>query len=75
MNRTIIFALLMVCQFICCLTLAIIAPFFPPYAKEKGIQEDIVGVIFSANPLGAIVASIILGKILTEVPRFEIAAQ
>jgi MFS family permease len=64
MNKNLVFYLLMVCQLICGLALAIISPFFPPYAREKGISEDVVGIIFSANPVGAIIASIILGKIL-----------
>lgn len=66
-NKLLVFSMLMVCQLICCLALSIIAPFFPPFAKDKGISEVIVGIIFSANPVGAIIATLILGKILTEV--------
>jgi MFS family permease len=47
--------------------LAIIAPFFPPFAKDHGISDEIVGLIFCSNPIGAIIASLILGKILNEV--------
>jgi len=45
----------------------LITPFFPPFAKEKGISEEVVRFIFSANPIGAFVSSLILGKIMTEV--------
>jgi hypothetical protein len=75
MNKLLVFSLLMVCNFICCLALAIISPFFPPFAHHHGISEDVVGIIFSANPLGAIIASLILGKILTEVHYFTIREQ
>lgn len=50
-----------------CLSLSVITPFFPPHAISRGISEQIVGFIISANPVGAFFASIILGKILKEV--------
>ena len=53
------------------MALSIITPFFPPYAITKGISEDVIGIIFAANPFGAIIASIILGKILNDRNRFN----
>jgi MFS family permease len=52
---------------VCCFALSIISPFFPPYAKEKGINEGMIGLIFTANPIGSVLASLIMGKILTDV--------
>ena len=67
-----IFILLMVCQFICCLSLSIITPFFPPYAIGKGISEDIVGLIYGANPFGAIIGSLVVGKNINENNRINL---
>jgi hypothetical protein len=50
-----------------CASLSVITPFFPPYAISKGIGEEIVGLIISANPIGAFFASLVLGKILNDV--------
>ena len=61
------FGLLMFCMMICCFSLSIISPFFPPFAEEIGISKEVVGVIFSANPIGAVLAALIIGKILTNV--------
>lgn len=47
--------------------MSLITPFFPPFAEEKGISVQMVGVIFSANPVGAFMAALALGKIMTEV--------
>jgi len=57
--------------FIFILSLSIITPFFPSYASDNGISEEIVGFIFSANPLGAFIAALILGKIINEVTHFQ----
>jgi len=67
MNKLVMFSMLMVCQLICCFALSVISPFFPPFAREHGISEEIVGIIFISNPLGALIAAVILGKILSEV--------
>jgi MFS family permease len=58
--------------FIFSLALSIIAPFFPPFAEDKGISEDLVGLIYSANPIGAVVAAVILGKIVNDVEKILI---
>jgi len=47
--------------------LSIIAPFFPAFAESKNISELIVGIIFSANPVGAVLSSLFLGKIIKDV--------
>lgn len=67
MPHTKLFALLSSGYFICSLSMSIIAPFFPPYAKNKGISEFISGLIFSADPIGAMLTCLILGKILNDV--------
>jgi MFS family permease len=46
--------------------MSLISPFFPPFAEEKGISSELVGYIFSANPIGAFCAAVVLGKIMTE---------
>ena len=50
-----------------CTALSVITPFFPPFAMSKGVSEEIVGLIISANPIGAFFASLTLGKILNDV--------
>jgi MFS family permease len=52
--------------------MSIIAPFFPSFAKTKGIEEDVVGIIFAAHPLGQFIASLILGKLITHVYIYAI---
>jgi MFS family permease len=49
------------------MALSVIAPFFPAFAEEHDISEAIVGLVFSANPVGAVLAALVLGKIITEV--------
>ncbi len=67
MHKNFLFALLMICYLICGIALSVIAPFFPPFAYSKGISTKMIGLIISANPVGAIIGSSILGKIITEV--------
>jgi MFS family permease len=74
-KKAIVFVLLMICQLVCCLSLSIITPFFPPYAISKGITEDVVGIIYSANPFGAIIGSLVVGKILNDVNYFNISGK
>lgn len=59
------FIILLLANFISSITLAVLAPFFPPFAKSKGIEDDVVGLIFSAHPLGATMAAYLTGKRLT----------
>ena len=66
MEKNYLFALLVLGCFIFCLTLSKISPFFPAFAEEKGISELIVGIIYAANPVGAVIAALVLGKILNE---------
>lgn len=67
MEKNSLFALLALGYFIFCLALSIISPFFPAFAKDKGISELMVGIIYAANPVGAVISALILGKILNEV--------
>jgi MFS family permease len=67
MNKNSIFILLVIGYFNFCLALSIISPFFPAFAESHGISQSIVGIIFSANPVGAVIAALTLGKILNEV--------
>lgn len=73
MSRQIIFILLLICNILMCLSLSVITPFFPPYAISRGVTEEVVGFIISANPIGAFFASIALGKILNEVKGVNIS--
>lgn len=66
-KETIIFAILTACGFMECVSKSLIAPFFPTFAEDKGITEDVVGLIISANPIGSFGASLILGKVINEV--------
>lgn len=52
---------------ICCLGLSLISPFYPTYAEKFKISETILGFIFAINPIGGMIASLIIGKILTKV--------
>ena len=40
----------------------IIAPFLPLKFKEKGVDGDVIGIIFAAYPVSSIVSSLILAK-------------
>ena len=75
MTKAFTFGLLLICNFLMCSSLSVVTPFFPPYAMSKGITEEIVGLIISANPIGAFFASLYLGKILNEVPNNPNKAQ
>lgn len=46
---------------------SLITPFFPPYAKKKGINESILGLIIAAGPLGGLIASGIIAFTLNHV--------
>lgn len=72
MNNKYIFILLAFSYLIFSIAISIISPFFPAFAATKGISEIYVGIIFSANPLGAVLSAMILGKILNEVIHFLI---
>ncbi len=69
MSQKKIFVLLSSGYFICSLSMSIIAPFFPPFAKDREINEIILGVIYSADPIATMLTSLILGKILNDVLR------
>lgn len=47
-----VFFILITCNMVCNLAMSIIAPFFPSFAKSRDIEEDIIGIIFAAHPLG-----------------------
>lgn len=72
MRSEVIFLLLNTCNLVCNIALSIIAPFFPTFADKEGISENIVGYIFSAHPLGQLIASLILGKMITRVTSLYI---
>lgn len=40
--------------------------FFPDFAGEKGVGLDGVGIIFSAEPVGALICSLFLGKLMSK---------
>lgn len=67
MHPNLLFTFLSLCNFISSISLAIVAPFFPPFAKDRGIDEDLIGLIFSAHPLGAALAALLVGKKLRNV--------
>jgi len=67
MKTETLFKLLLTCNLISSISLAIITPFFPLFAKTRGISEDLIGFIFSAHPLGASVAAFVFGKIMNQV--------
>jgi MFS family permease len=67
LSKSVVYILLVFCIFLMCSSLSVVTPFFPPYAMEKGVSEEIVGLIISSNPIGAFFASLYLGKILDEV--------
>lgn len=67
MNRQLIFWILALGFLICCSALSLFTPFFPPFAAKKGISNFVVSLIIIANPIGGIIAALILGKIITDV--------
>ncbi len=67
----ILFALLILANMFSVISVSIIAPFFPPLAEEKGFSAELTGLVLSSNPLGAFIASFILGKVMTKVGSFR----
>ena len=41
---------------------SIVSPLYPIEALKRGITEDLIGLIYSAHPLMAIIISFYLGK-------------
>jgi MFS family permease len=41
-----------------------ISAFFPDLAIKNGVGEDLVGIIFSSEPVGVFFCSLVLGKIM-----------
>lgn len=66
MNKHFIFGVLTFCGVLQCLSKSIIGPFFPPFAKDRGISDTIIGLIIACNPVGSVLASLILGKIISK---------
>ncbi|KAL4453663.1 hypothetical protein ABPG74_009559 [Tetrahymena malaccensis] len=53
-------------QFILNASNSSIAPFFPQKAKTFGIDETMIGLIFSVHPVGNFICSLIIGKQLSK---------
>ncbi|CAD8170359.1 unnamed protein product [Paramecium octaurelia] len=60
------FSLLNIGNLICCLGLSLIAPFYPTYAEKFDVSGSLLGLIFGINPIGGILSSLIVGKILNK---------
>jgi predicted MFS family arabinose efflux permease len=60
--------ILILCYFLQNMSMSLIVPFFPPFATGRGVSLELVGLIISSNPIGAVIASLIIGKLLNEVP-------
>ncbi|CAD8070816.1 unnamed protein product [Paramecium sonneborni] len=58
------FALLNAGNLFCCLGLSLIAPFYPAYAHKFDVSNSLLGLIFGLNPIGGMLASLIVGKLL-----------
>lgn len=62
-----VFWILLACNLVCNIAQSIISPFYPIFAHKRGVSEEMIGIIFSAQPIGIFIASLILGKIITKV--------
>jgi len=62
-----VFWVLLACNLVCNIAQSIISPFYPNFAHKRGVSEEIIGIIFSAQPIGIFIASLIIGKIITQV--------
>jgi len=51
-----------------------LAPFYPQHAKEKGVSQTIIGVIFSASPVGSFLLSFFFGKHMVKIGRKRLMA-
>ena len=51
---------------------SVLAPFFPGVAKDKGVNNTIIGLIFGIQPIVASICSPILGMILFKVGRKKV---
>jgi MFS family permease len=47
----------------------LLAPFYPPLAKARGLDEREIGLVFSVSPLASILASLYLSKMMTLLGR------
>ncbi|CAD8134006.1 unnamed protein product [Paramecium pentaurelia] len=64
-----LFKLLNNANFIICASMALIAPFYPPFAFEQGLSKTLVGIIIALHPLGGIFGSIKIGELLNDQNR------
>jgi MFS family permease len=48
---------------------SLLVPFFPFVARNKGVSEPIIGLIFSIAYLGSFLSSVIIGKMLHRTGR------
>ncbi|EGR27814.1 major facilitator superfamily protein, putative [Ichthyophthirius multifiliis] len=53
-------------QFILNASNSVIAPFFPQMAERYGISQIVIGIIFSIQPVGNFIFSLVLGKQLSQ---------
>ena len=51
------------------ISLSQVGPFFPLEATSKGVDESILGLIISLNPIFYIIASLVMGKRLQKIGR------
>lgn len=67
-----LFNVINVANWIISTSISIIAPFFPPFAESQGLSSTTIGLIFSSHPLGGMIASIYIGRILTNQNRMSL---
>ena len=45
-------------------SIAILDPFFPPLAEEKGVDISLIGYVFSIYPTTFVIVSLVIPKVL-----------
>jgi len=65
MDRTVYF--LLVCNVISNSAYGMIAPFLPQQLQAKGVEESVIGMIFSSYSAAVIVMSLFVGKIFDRI--------
>ena len=62
-------ALLLVTNLMINISVAILDPFFPPLAIDKGVNIDVVGYVFSIYPLTFVIVSLLMPKVLLHINK------
>lgn len=67
MKHSTLFTLLIFCNIIASIEMAVIGPFFPPLAMKMGMTQDLIGLILCTNPITSSLTTYYLRRLMHEV--------